>query len=218
MWRIIRSGFLKPVPASTVKEIVSCECACPNSVNWQNSTKICQLQEIEKLLCSEFHEERLTALFILEYSFSKADVDEKKRIYEFYLSNLGHVNNWDLVDSSAPKIMGAWLIDKPKKILHKLAKSENVWERRIAIISTYHFIQNHRFDDTLQIADILLQDEHDLIHKATGWMLREVGKKDQTLLENFLKDRYTKMPRTMLRYAIEKLPEPLRKSYLEGWV
>lgn len=176
------------------------------------------LQEIEKLLCSEFHEERLTALFILEYSFSKADVDEKKRIYEFYLSNLGHVNNWDLVDSSAPKIMGAWLIDKPKKILHKLAKSENVWERRIAIISTYHFIQNHRFDDTLQIADILLQDEHDLIHKATGWMLREVGKKDQTLLENFLKDRYTKMPRTMLRYAIEKLPEPLRKSYLEGWV
>ncbi len=174
------------------------------------------LEDTEKLLQSDYHEERLTALFILEYKFPKATEEEQERIYRLYLNNLNHINNWDLIDNSAPKIMGAWLIDKPKDILYELAESENLWERRIAIMTTFRFIRNDQFDDTFKIAEILLQDEHDLIHKATGWMLREMGKKDRKLLEDFLKGRYRHMPRTMLRYAIEKLPEPLRKSYLEG--
>ncbi len=174
------------------------------------------LEETQKLLRSDFHEERLTSLLILVYKFPKATDEDKERIYRFYINNLEYINNWDLIDSSAPKIMGAWLIDKPKEILYEMAKSENLWERRIVIMATAYFIHQNQFEDTLQLADILLQDEHDLIHKAAGWMLREVGKKDQSLLEDFLKDRYSQMPRTMLRYAIEKLPESLRKSYLEG--
>ena len=142
-------------------------------------------------------------------------VDEKRDIFDFYLKNTKRINNWDLVDLSASKIVGTYLLDKPKDVLYKLAKSNNLWERRISIISTSEFIRNNKFGDTLKIAEILLKDEHDLIHKAVGWMLREIGKKNQAIEETFLKKHYKKMPRTMLRYAIEKFPEKKRKSYLQ---
>jgi len=172
------------------------------------------LKDIEKLLKSKIHEHRMTALLILIKQYKKADEREKKKIFNFYLKNTKNINNWDLVDISAPKIMGEYLLNKPRNVLYKLAKSDNLWERRIAIISTFTFIRNNEFDDTLKIAKILLNDKHDLIHKAVGWMLREVGKRDQKIEEEFLKKHYSKMPRVMLRYAIERFEEKKRKFYL----
>lgn len=180
--------------------------------------KSISLIETEQLLQSRFHEERLTALFILEQKFRNASPQEQSDIYHSYLSNVEYINNWDLVDSSAPKIMGAYLENTSRDILHELATSNNLWKRRIAIMATLHFIRKGEFNDTLAIADLLLNDSHDLIHKATGWMLREIGKKDQKLLEEFLKPRNHIMPRTMLRYAIEKLPENKRQAYLDGFI
>ncbi|MCG2686026.1 DNA alkylation repair protein [Candidatus Parcubacteria bacterium] len=175
------------------------------------------LGEVTKLLQSKIHDHRQTALFILVDQFQKADPDLQKKIYQLYLDNTQHINNWDLIDCSAPKIVGDYLLDKSaeRKILYKLAKSKILWERRIAILTTYTFIKGDQFDDTLKIAELLLHDEHDLIHKAVGWMLREVGKKDQKIEEKFLKKYYREMPRTMLRYAIEKFPEEKRQSYLK---
>ena len=172
--------------------------------------------EIKKLLHSPIHEERLLSLFLLIHRYSKGDEPEKKRIYELYLKNTKFINNWDLVDSSAGHIVGAFLFDKSKKSLYGLVKSENLWERRISIISTFYFIKHNQFSDTLKIAKILLSDTEDLIHKAVGWMLREVGKRDMSVEENFLKKHYKNMPRTMLRYAIEKFPESKRLRYLKG--
>jgi len=176
---------------------------------------------IETLLKSKIHEERLIALLILVHNFSRGDEDIKKQIYDFYLSNTKFINNWDLVDLSAYKIVGLYLLNRgPVKnipfILVKLAKSKSVWERRIAVISTFQFIKNNRLSESLKIAQILLQDDHDLIHKAVGWMLREVGKKDLKTEIGFLDKHYKKMPRTMLRYAIERFPQKLRKSYLKN--
>lgn len=176
------------------------------------------LEGAEKLLHSPYHEERLTALFILEHTFKKANAELQSEIYSLYLTNLNRINNWDLIDSSAPKILGEYLQDKPRNILYSLAASESLWDRRISIMATFPFIKKGDFDDTLHIAKLLLNDNHDLIHKACGWMLREVGKKNQKLLEEFLKSCYQKMPRTMLRYAIEKFPEDLRQTYLKGAV
>jgi len=173
------------------------------------------LEDLEKLLKSKIHEYRMSALLILIKQYEKADEKYKKEIYNFYLKNTKNINNWDLVDISAPKIAGDYLLNKPRKILYKLAKSENLWERRIAIISTFAFIRNNEFTDTLKISKMLLKDKHDLIHKATGWMLREVGKRDQKIEEEFLKKYYLKMPRVMLRYAIEKFEERKKKFYLE---
>ena len=172
------------------------------------------LKDLEKLLNSKIHEHRMTSLFILIKQYKKADEREKKKIFDFYLKNTKNINNWDLVDLSAPKIVGDYLLNKPRNVLYKLAKSENLWERRIAIVSTWIIIRNNEFDDTLKIAKILLNDKHDLIHKAVGWMLREVGKRDQKIEEEFLKKHYLKMPRVMLRYAIERFEEKKRKFYL----
>ncbi len=174
--------------------------------------------EIKQLLQSPIHEERLLSLFLLIHRYSKGDKPEKKRIYELYLKNTKFINNWDLVDCSAGHIVGTFLFDKSKKPLYNLADSENLWERRISIISTFYFIRHKQFTDTLKIAKILLFDKQDLIHKAVGWMLREVGKRDIIVEENFLKKYYTNMPRTMLRYAIEKFPEPKRQRYLKGQI
>ncbi len=174
------------------------------------------LEEIQELLNSSIHEERLIALFILTEQFRKADAARKKIIYNFYLKNTKRVNNWDLVDLSAEKIIGAYLLDKGTKILFKLARSKNLWERRIAIMSTFHFIKNGLYDTTLEISNILLDDEHDLIHKAVGWMLREVGNRKLVVEEKYLKKHYISMPRTILRYAIEKFPEEKRQAYLKG--
>ncbi|MBU2562748.1 MAG: DNA alkylation repair protein [Nanoarchaeota archaeon] len=174
------------------------------------------LNELQKLLNSKIHEHRLTGLIILENKYKK--LENKKNIFDFYLKNTQKINNWDLVDLSAPNIIGDFLLDKDRDILVQLAKSQNLWEKRIAIVSTFSFIRNNQFKDTLKISEILLNDSHDLIHKAVGWMLREVGKKEVKVLEEFLKKHYKNMPRTMLRYAIEKFEEGRRKEYLLGEV
>lgn len=173
------------------------------------------LIDIQKLLLSPLHELRLTGLFVLNERYSKAGNSEKKEIVKFYLGNTKNINNWDLVDSSASYILGDYLLDKPKKILLRLAKSKSVWERRIAVISSAAFIKNNDFDTTLSLSKILLNDKHDLIHKAVGWMLREIGNRNMNVLEKFLDQYCAQMPRTMLRYAIEKLPEGKRKRYLK---
>jgi 3-methyladenine DNA glycosylase AlkD len=172
------------------------------------------LTDVLELLQSEIHEHRLTALFILTEQFKKGDEEVRRRIVDLYLSNTASVNNWDLVDSSAHKILGAWLVDKTRDVLYELAESENLWERRISIISTFAFIKRGGLVDALALAEALVDDEHDLIHKASGWVLREVGKKDQSVLEKFLLKHYKTMPRTMLRYAIERLPEERRRFYM----
>ena len=179
------------------------------------------LNEIESSLHSKFHEERLSALLILVHRYEK-NPKNRKEIFDFYLDNRKAVNNWDLVDLSSHKIIGHFLFnfreDYPvyKVLLANLTKSTNLWERRIAIVSTYYFIRNNQFDETLHISELLLKDKHDLIHKAVGWMLREVGKKDVGVLKSFLKKHNHEMPRTMLRYAIERFPEEERKVYLQN--
>ena len=172
------------------------------------------LADLQILLNSKFHEYRLISLLILTEKYKKADNQEKNKIAGFYLKNTKKINNWDLVDLSAHKILGDYLLDKDKKIIFQLAKSENLWERRISILTTFYFIGKGEFEDSLKIAEILLNDKHDLIHKAVGWMLREIGKKNIKILTGFLEKYYKRMPRTMLRYAIEKFKESKRKYYL----
>lgn len=172
------------------------------------------LKKTVQLLHSDYHEERLCALIILVNQAKKADKAELKKIYDLYLDNTKYINNWNLVDTSAEHIVGRYLIDKDRTVLHQLAKSEDLWERRIAIMSTFHFIKNGDFSDTLKIAELLVNDKHDLIHKAVGWMLREIGKRDIKTEEQFLDKHVQHMPRTMLRYAIEKFEETRRQYYL----
>jgi len=190
----------------------------PNQRKVAGDFKELPLSQTAKLLQSRVHEHRLTALLILVSQFQKGEEKIKKQIFDLYLKNYKYINNWDLVDLSAPKIVGAYLLEKPekRKVLYQLACSNNLWKKRIAMLSTYTFIKNNQFTDTLKIAEILLDDKHDLIHKAVGWMLREIGKIDQKEEELFLKKHYKTMPRTMLRYAIERFAEKKRKSYLEG--
>jgi 3-methyladenine DNA glycosylase AlkD len=173
---------------------------------------------VKTLLKSRIHEERTLALMILVAQFQRGDARLQEKIYSLYLAHTRHINNWDLVDGSAPHIVGAFLDNRDRAPLYTLARSKSIWERRIAILSTQRFIRNRDFEDTLRIAEILLSDAHDLIHKAVGWMLREVGNRDRAVAERFLKQRYRTMPRTMLRYAIERFPETLRRSYLLGRV
>ncbi len=172
------------------------------------------LLEIEKLLQSKIHECRLTALFILVGQYNRGDARARAEIVRLYLRRRRRVNNWDLVDSSAPQILGSHLLKRDRKILYKLVSSKNLWDRRIAIIATLAFIREGDFADTLKLAELLLRDERDLIHKAVGWMLREVGNRSLATEEKFLKFHAHAMPRTMLRYAIEKFPENKRKRYL----
>jgi len=169
-----------------------------------------------KVLKSEFHEERLFAVLLLVAKYKNAKDDEKTAIYTAYLKNTQYINNWDIVDSSAHLIIGPHLERRNRIPLYNLAKSTDLWEKRISIISTYHYIKQNDFSDTLKIAKILLNDEHDLIHKAVGWMLREIGNRNRKTEELFLNTHYQSMPRTMLRYAIEKFPEKLRQDYLKS--
>jgi 3-methyladenine DNA glycosylase AlkD len=176
------------------------------------------LKEVQKLLESSFHEERLCALLILVRQFNQGNSDTQARIYTLYLGNTQFINNWDLVDSSAYHIVGPYLEHNDRNPLYKLAQSSRLWERRIAIMSTFHFIKNNQFDDALAISQQLLSDPEDLIHKAVGWMLREIGNRDLATEKAFLREHYQQMPRTMLRYAIEKFPEQDRQDYLKGFV
>jgi 3-methyladenine DNA glycosylase AlkD len=172
------------------------------------------LAEIEQLLESPIHEDRMAALIVLSGQALKADPAIKKQLYEFYLRHTSRVNNWDLVDVSCRDVVGAYLLDKPRNELYKLAKSDNIWERRIAIVSTWEFLRHNQLDDTLALAEILLHDKHDLIQKAVGWMLRELGKRERAQLVTFLDTHAHAMPRTMLRYAIEHFPPDQRQHYL----
>lgn len=174
------------------------------------------LSEVRELLTSKIHEERAVALTILTHRFAKGDLEAKREIHQFYLQNLAGINNWDLVDTSAPAIVGEYLAlaKASRRLLYKLAHSKNLWHRRIAIMATYYFLKRGDFADTFKIAEGLLDDKEDLLHKAVGWMLREVGKVDTNAEEEFLKKHSAKMPRTMLRYAIEKFPEKKRREYL----
>lgn len=176
------------------------------------------LLEIENLLHNEYHEVRLISLLILTYKIKKANLNEQAKIINLYLRNTKYINNWDLVDLSAPYLLGEYLYNnnKDRTILYDLADSSDLWEERIAIVSTSYFIKHNEFDDTINISKILLRNKHDLIHKAVGWMLREVGKKDYDVLYNFLLEHYKEMPRTMLRYAIEKFDSKTREMFLKS--
>lgn len=176
------------------------------------------LQEAEKLLSSDWHEIRLFALLLLVDRFQRSDESEQEQVYRVYLRNTSNINNWDLVDLSAPQIVGAYLFHSQGAvdILCRLAQSQSLWERRIAIVACFYFIRQGAFEVALSVSEQLLGDSHDLIHKAVGWMLREIGKRDFTAEETFLARHYRTMPRTMLRYAIEKFPEELRQAYLKG--
>jgi 3-methyladenine DNA glycosylase AlkD len=176
------------------------------------------LEFAEQLLHSAYHEDRLLALLILVRKYANTDETGRDGIYTLYLDNTRFINNWDLVDASAEHIVGAHLSDKNQDPLYQLARSQSLWERRIAMLATFHFIKRGKFDETLRIAEILLRDKEDLIHKAVGWMLREVGKRDCQREEAFLRENYRQMPRTMLRYAIEKFPHDKRLKYLKGTV
>jgi 3-methyladenine DNA glycosylase AlkD len=175
------------------------------------------LSEVGKLLTSKIHTYRFVALIILTYQYEKASENNQRKLYDFYLKNTKWINNWDLVDCSAHKIVGQYLLDKnaQRKILYKLAKSSSLWKKRIAIISTFTFIKNNQLEDTAKISQLLLNDKHDLIHKAVGWMLREMGKKNESKLIEFLEKNVKIMPRTCLRYAIERLKEKERKYFLK---
>lgn len=174
------------------------------------------LAEVERLLHSQVHEDRTLALVILVGQFAKGDEAARKQIYDLYLANTRHINNWDLVDVSAPQIVGGYLEERSRKPLERLARSASLWERRTSIVATHWFIRHGDFSDTLKIARRLLVDKEDLIHKAVGWMLREVGKRNVAALESFLDEHCRTMPRTALRYAIERLPEVKRRAYMNG--
>jgi len=173
------------------------------------------LIEIKNLLESKIHEHRLTALLILVEQFKEGDISTKESIFNFYLNNVEFVNNWDLVDLTADKIVGEWLLNNDKALLFELAKSSDLWKRRISIISTFAFIKKGKFNITLEISEMLLNDPHDLIQKAVGWMLRELGKRNQSKEEQFLMSHYKTMPRTMLRYAIERFDQSKRAQYMQ---
>ena len=171
------------------------------------------LSSVQELVGSKYHEFRMCALVMLVYKYEKF-ASQRKEIYDFFLRNTKYINNWDLVDVTIPKTVGYYLVDKDRSILYKLVRSSDLWEKRIAVLATFPFIRNNDFDDCITISEILLKDKHDLIHKAVGWMLREIGKRNQEIEEEFLKKYYKTMPRTMLRYAIERFSREKRDFYL----
>lgn len=182
------------------------------------SKQFCDLstEQAFHILRSKWHEQRLFALIVLSQSFARGNAEKRQEIYDGYLQNVTFINNWDLVDSSAHKIVGPYLQNRSRKVLYRLAKSSDIWERRIAMMSTYHFIRQNDFKDAIAIATILLGDKEELIHKVSGWMLREIGKRDIDVLRSFLKEHQRSMPRTMLRYSIEKLEKAEQLRFMKG--
>lgn len=187
----------------------------PLTRNVAKANKQTPLPELQKLIESPYHEARLAALVIVTEQFKKASSEKRKELFDFYLRNTAHINNWDLVDVTCPHVVGLYLLDKDRSVLYELAKSPMLWEQRIAMVSTAAFIRRKEYDDALAIAEMLLPHTHDLIHKAVGWMLREVGKRDKDTLTGFLERHAPHMPRTALRYAIEHFPPEERKYFME---
>lgn len=212
----IQQGFFKTGPGQYGEGDVFLGIKVPVLRGLAKQQREVSLDTVQTLLDSKYHEERVFALLQLMQYYARTGDTGRQAAFDLYLANTHRINNWDLVDISAPHIVGRHLQDRPRKLLHKMAKSASLWERRIAIIATFHFIRRDDFSDTLRIAATLLSDEHDLMHKAVGWMLREVGKRDQALLEGFLRSHYAELPRTALRYAIERFSPDLRLRYLRG--
>jgi 3-methyladenine DNA glycosylase AlkD len=191
-------------------------CTVPETRSVAKTNRHTPLKELEKLLDDEMHECRLCALIILVEQFKQADEQKRREITDFYLSHTTRVNNWDLVDLSSYHIVGEWLKEKEdRSLLYRLAASSLLWNQRIAVVSTMAFIRNNDFDDILRLSEMFLTHKHDLMHKACGWMLREVGKRDENRLTGFLDNHHTAMPRTMLRYAIERLSPEQKKKYMQ---
>lgn len=211
----IQQGFFKTGPGQYGEGDVFLGIKVPVLRGLVKQQREVSLDTVQTLLDSKYHEERVFALLQLMQYYARAGDAGRHAAFDLYLANTQRINNWDLVDISAPHIVGKHLQDRSRKVLHKLAKSASLWERRIAIIATFHFIRRDDFTDTLQIARMLLDDGHDLMHKAVGWMLREVGKRDQKTLETFLQQHYPQLPRTALRYAIERFDPALRQQYLK---
>lgn len=213
--------FFKTGPGEYGEGDVFLGCSVPQVRSVAKKYRMMQLNGLGKLLDSEFHEVRQSALFIMVYQFlSKSDESKRKEIFDLYLKKArqGRVNGWDLVDGSAPNIVGGYLKDKDRDLLYNLAETDDLWLQRISVLATFLYIKESDFEDALAIGEILVDHEHDLIHKAVGWMLREIGNRDRSVEEQFLNEHYKTMPRTMLRYAIEKFPEDLRQAYLKGTV
>ena len=211
-------GFFKTGPGEYGEGDVFIGIRAPEIRKLAKEYQALSLSETVKLLHSPIHESRALALLILVRAYAKGNASLQEKIYDLYLQNTRFVNNWDLVDMSAEHIVGPHLRYLSKAPLHALAASNLLWERRIAVMATFHYIKHREFTETLHIAGMLLNDTEDLIHKVVGWMLREIGKRDHIAEEVFLKAHYKLMPRTMLRYAIERFPEDLRQRYLKGKV
>jgi 3-methyladenine DNA glycosylase AlkD len=212
---IISQGFFKTAPGQYGAGDIFLGIKVPVLRALIKTYRGTSLDTITELLKSAFHEERLFALLLLIDFYQRGNTIEQQRAYELYLARTDRINNWDLVDVSAPHIVGHFLAERSRQPIDLFVKSDLMWERRIAIVATFHFIRRNEFDDTLRLAEQLLGDTHDLMHKATGWMLREVGKRDLAAEESFLQQHYQRMPRTMLRYAIERFPEAKRQHYLQ---
>lgn len=209
-----KARFYKTTPGAYAENTKFIGPSTPDLKIIAKEFKHLSLDDIKLLLQSDIHEERALALFILVGQYKSCDTHKSTEIYDFYLQNLQYINNWDLVDSSCPYILGNYLLHKDKNILFKLAESSNIWERRIAIVSTWMFVRNNEFEPTVKLCEILMSDSHDLIHKACGWMLREIYRRNPNTLIKFLEKYVQIMPRTMLRYAIERFPHSERSFYL----
>lgn len=207
--------FFKTGPGQYAEGDVFLGLVVPLTRSIAKANKQTPLSELQLLIESKYHEARLCALLIVVEKFKKASEAEREMLYEFYFRNARFINNWDLVDVTCPHVVGTYLLDKDRSRLYELAKSDLLWEQRIAIVSTVTFIRNRQYDDTLALAEMLMMHNHDLMHKAVGWMLREVGKKDREALTDFLELHATELPRTALRYAIEHYPEEQRQYFLK---
>ncbi len=209
-------GFFKTGPGEYGEGDIFIGVKVPQTRSVAKAFHVAPMKEVLGLLKSKIHEERLLALILLVNQYAHGDQKTKNAIFNAYLRNTRYINNWDLVDLSAPQIIGDHLLTRDRSILLTLARSRNIWKRRIGVLATFRFIKEKDFPDSLAIAEMLLNDGHDLIHKAVGWMLREIGKREVAVLETFLLRHYKTMPRTMLRYAIERFPENKRQGYLKG--
>lgn len=207
--------FFKTGPGQYAEGDIFLGLVVPLTRSIAKANKQTPLDELARLIQSEYHEARLCALLIAVEQFKKATPEHRKALFDFYLAHTPRINNWDLVDVTCPHLIGAYLLDKDRSPLYHLAESDLLWDQRIAMVSTVTFIRRHEYEDTLALAEHFLSHRHDLMHKAVGWMLREVGKKDRDTLTAFLEEHARRMPRTALRYAIEHYPEPQRKAFLK---